>query len=154
MEKFSTITPDQIKKPNRPVKRVFIHCSASDHAHHDDAKIIEEWHKARKFNEIGYHFFIKKNGDIQVGRNLERTPAAQEGNNLRTIAICLHGLRKELFTIAQMTALKNLCHRLHFMYNGKVSFHGHCEVSAKACPVFDYRSVLKLKPDGFIKMGS
>lgn len=151
MEKFSTITPDQVKKPNRPVNRVFIHCSASDHAHHDNAKIMEEWHKERQFKEIGYHFFIKKNGDIQVGRDLEKTPAAQVGHNLRTIAICLHGLRKELFTVAQYNALKSLCQRIHFMYNGKVTFHGHCEVAAKSCPVFDYKAVLKLDSKGKIK---
>lgn len=154
MEKFSTITTDQIRKPNRPVNRVFLHCSASDHAHHDSAKVMEAWHLDRGFKEIGYHFFIRKDGSIQVGRDLEKVPAAQEGNNTRTIAICLHGLRKELFTIAQMNAVKAICQRLHFVYNGKVSFHGHCEVSSKSCPVFDYKAVLKLDPKGFLKAGA
>ena len=33
-------------------------------------------------------------------------------------------------------------------YAGSVTFHGHREVAAKACPVFDYKDVLKLNAFG------
>ena len=55
------------------------------------------------------------------------TPAAQKGHNLHTLAI-------------------------NKAYNGRVSFHGHCEVSLKACPVFDYREVLKLDRYGTLRL--
>ena len=32
-----------------------------------------------------------------------------------------------------------------------LTFHGHCEVSNKLCPVFDYRKVLSLDEFGAIK---
>lgn len=68
-------------KPNRRIDRVFVHCSASDVPEHDSVKTIEEWHLARGFTDIGYHFFIHKNGNVSPGRDIEKTPAAQRGHN-------------------------------------------------------------------------
>lgn len=136
-------------KPNRLVNRVFLHCSASDNPQHDNVKTITEWHIQRGFKGIGYHYFISKDGIINKGRNIEVTPAAQEGHNKGTIAICLHGLKKEAFTKEQFKSLRVLCEQINQAYNGKITFHGHKEVSKKDCPVFDYRKVLNLNDKGF-----
>lgn len=137
-------------KPNRPVSRVFLHCSASDNPAHDNVKTIRDWHLKRGFTTIGYHYFISKDGFIHTGRNIEANPAAQAGHNTGTIAICLHGLKKELFTLEQFKSLKKLCKKINVAYSGDISFHGHCEVSNKSCPVFDYREVLVLNNKGFM----
>ncbi|MFK5975965.1 MAG: N-acetylmuramoyl-L-alanine amidase [Sulfurovum sp.] len=142
------------KKPKRRVNRVFLHCSASDVPSHDNVAIIRKWHLARGFNDIGYHFFIHKNGKISRGRSIEKTPAAQRGNNTGTIAICLHGLVKEKFTKAQYKAVGKLCKEINSAYFKNISFHGHKEVSAKACPVFDYKKVLKLDKYGSLGLES
>lgn len=145
-----------IKKPKRPVTRVFLHCSASDHPHHDNAATIHEWHIDPKrpggpFSQIGYHFFIRKDGTIESGRSIERTPAAQKGHNTGTIAICLHGLDKNKFTHMQRASLRALCLHLNGLYKGGLTFHGHKEVEPnKACPVFDYREWLDLDERGRI----
>jgi len=131
-------------RPHRSVHRVFLHCSASDRPEHDDIEVIRRWHLQRGFKDVGYHYFIRKNGELQRGRSPEMTPAAQKGHNLHTLAICLHGLRKERFSEAQFDTLRQLSLAIDEAYSGRVSFHGHCEVSPKACPVFDYRKVLKL----------
>lgn len=136
------------KKSIRTVNRVFIHCSASDNPKHDDISVMKEWHLARGFKTVGYHFFIKKDGTVQVGRGIELAPAAQEHNNLATIAICLHGLDKTKFTDKQFAALRDLAKQINIAYNGHVTFHGHCEVSSKACPVFDYKTILNLTKEG------
>ena len=134
----------QFTKPNRRVDRVFLHCSASDIPAHDNVETIRAWHLARGFDDIGYHFFIHKNGDVSRGRDIGKVPAAQRRHNQRTIAICLHGLREEKFTDLQYEALKTLCTDINNAYLQQVSFHGHCEVAAKACPVIDYKEILKL----------
>lgn len=134
------------KAPRRRVDRVFIHCSASDNPKHDDVSIMDAWHKARGWSGVGYHYFIKKDGTVQDGRSLEKTPAAQAGHNTGTIAICLHGLDEDKFTDEQFNALKQLCREIDQQL--KVTFHGHREVAAKACPVFDYKKVLDLDPRG------
>ncbi len=137
------------KAPARGVDRIFIHCSASDRAEHDDISVMRDWHvNGRNWSEVGYHFFIKKNGTVQNGRLLEHIPAAQAGHNTGTIAICLHGLAAEHFTKAQYESLIGLCSEIDAAYGGMVTFHGHREVSAKACPVFPYRKVLGLDAHG------
>ena len=142
------------KKPQRRVDRVFLHCSASDNPSHDNVKTIRRWHKERGFSDIGYHFFIHKNGKISVGRPIDKIPAAQYKHNTGTIAICLHGLKKEKFTQAQFKAVQSLCQEINSAYFSNISFHGHKEVSAKACPVFDYKSVLKLDKYGSLGLQS
>ena len=137
------------EKPDRAVDRVFVHCSASDRPEHDDVEVIRGWHVNDKhWNDIGYHFFIKKDGTIQPGRDLETSPAAQMGHNTGTIAICLHGLVIEKFAKAQFKSVIELCKEINSAYQGMVSFHGHCEVSSKSCPVFPYKEVLGLDNHG------
>ena len=135
-------------KPKRPISKIYIHCTASDAPAHDNVETIREWHKARGFNDIGYHALIHKDGRISAGRSLELTPAAQSGHNTGTIAISLHGLDVDKFTDAQFTSLRTLCAEIDAAYDGNVTFHGHCEVANKTCPVFDYRKVLGLDPRG------
>ena len=139
------------EKPSRTVDRVFIHCSDSDWKHHDDISVIRKWHMDENgWDDVGYHFFIKRNGTIQKGRSLELTPSAQKRNNVRTIAICLHG--REKFTKKQFESLKKLCLEIHKSYQGKVTFHGHREVAReKTCPNFDYVKVLNLDGHGRMK---
>ena len=137
-------------KPARKVTRIFIHCSASDHSNHDNAATMDAWHKERGWSGIGYHFFIRKNGLTEIGRDINKTPAAQAGNNSGTIAVCLHGLAIEKFTQDQFNALRDLCRQIDDAYDGKVTFHGHREVAAKACPVFDYKAVLQLDKHGHL----
>ncbi|MGY9046310.1 N-acetylmuramoyl-L-alanine amidase [Puniceibacterium antarcticum] len=139
-------------KPNRPVSRVFIHCSASDNPEHDNAATMDRLHRERGWSGIGYHLFIRKSALVEDGRDLEKVPAAQGGNNTRTIAICLHGLAVDKFTQEQFDALRDLCDQINRAYQGNVTFHGHCEVANKTCPVFDYRNVLGLDMKGRMPM--
>ena len=132
--------------PVRHIDRVFLHCSASDRPEDDNAATIRQWHLARGFSDIGYHFYIRKDGTVERGRGIEITPAAQEGQNRNTIAVCLGGLRD--FTEFQFQSLRNLCGQIHAAVPA-ATFHGHKEVNpAKTCPVYDYRAVLCLDGDG------
>jgi len=140
-------------RPERYIEQVFLHCSASDNPEHDDVDVMRRWHtdpkpSGRGWSDVGYHFFIRKSGLLETGRSLERIPAAQRGNNSGTIAICLHGLKDELFTSKQFETLNEFCKEINEAYDGQVTFHGHCEVANKECPVFDYRRVLGLDTDG------
>lgn len=137
----------------RKVDKVYLHCSASNRPNHDRVQVIRDWHKAKGWNDIGYHFFITSKGEIQTGRSIHATPAAQAGHNTDTIAICLHGLNKEDFTPEQYDALILLCDKINKHYNRQITFHGHCEVSDKPCPVYDYREVLNLSPQGNFDCG-
>ena len=139
----------EFTKPRRAVYAVFVHCSASDSPAHDDIAVMRQWHLARGWADVGYHFFVKQDGEIQVGRALEKSPAAQRGDNTGTIAICLHGLTEERFTEDQFNSLRDLCAAIDSEYRGGLRYRGHNEVAAKACPVFDYKTVLGLDVNGY-----
>lgn len=133
-------------KPARRVSRVFLHCSASDYPAHDNVATIRKWHLARNFSDIGYHYYIDKAGAIHAGRPLHKIPAAQSGHNTGTIAICLGGF--EDFTPAQFASLKRVCKAIDDAYESLITFHGHNEVSNKACPVYPYKGILMLDKQG------
>lgn len=131
--------------PSRRVERVFIHCSASDAERLKGQELVDEirrWHQARGWSDIGYNLLIDKPGLLMPGRPLEKTPAAQKGHNTGTVAIMVHGL--ESFSDASLATLKGFCGQINNAHSGHISFHGHCEVSNKSCPVFDYRGLLGL----------
>lgn len=135
-------------KPKRKITSIFLHCTASDSPSHDDVSVIQDWHLQRGFNDIGYHYLINKNGNIQTGRDIEKTPAAQRGHNANSIAICLHGLKD--FTEAQFESLRMLCNQINDYYDKRIIIRGHKEVSNKSCPVVDYKKILNLNSKGFV----
>lgn len=139
--------------PQRYVDTVFLHCSASDHDHHDDWSVIDKWHRDNGWDGIGYHFFVTSGGTIQEGRDLEKTPAAQYPHNRNTIAICNHGLKT--FRPQSLDATYELCVAIKRGYWDKfqrrIRFRGHCEVErSKTCPVYDYKRLLNLDIGGYM----
>lgn len=140
-------TPNLFTKPRRKIKKVFVHCSASDAPAHDNVATLRQWHVVENgWKDIGYHYFITKDGMIHECRSLEMTPSAQQGYNTGSIAICLSGLME--FTEAQYDSLRLLCREMQSEIEG-VTFHGHCEVNKyKKCPVFNYKDVLSLNENG------
>lgn len=156
MTKFDVIAIEDVsalvRRMGRSVREGFWHCSASDRPEHDDARVMDAWHRARGWTEIGYHAFVRKDGSIQIGRDWGRVPAAQSGHNECSLAFCLHGLAVEKFTEAQEDSMRALTGAVDeaLIACGKpaLRWRGHCEVSAKSCPVIDYKRVLGIDPAG------
>ena len=140
----------EFTRPMRAVSAVFLHCSASDRPDHDDVSVMRSWHTSAPlfWADVGYHYFVQKDGTVQAGRPLEMIPAAQSEWNPGSVAICAHGLRRDAFTVAQLGSIVDLCQRINREYSGGLRFRGHVEVAAKACPVYDYVRVLGLDAQG------
>lgn len=98
------------------MKKAIVHCSDSEYG---NAVIIDSWHRARGFDNIGYHFVILNgkiysskqelpfmDGRIETGRSIEKNGAHCKGHN-DSIGICLIGKSGD-FTENQVLALKNL----------------------------------------------
>ena len=120
------------------VRKIIIHCSDSDVAAHDDIGVIEDWHIARGFSQVGYHFVIRKNGEIQRGRVIGMPGAHCRGHNEDSIGICLTG--KQEFSEKQFSSLvslvQDLCKSFFLSPRGDVYPHSHFN-SDKTCPNFD-----------------
>ena len=48
----------------RQITEIIVHCSATREGQDIDAATIDEWHKARGWSGIGYHYVIKLDGLI------------------------------------------------------------------------------------------
>lgn len=126
----------------RKINKIIVHCSDSDYSHHDDISVIRDWHvNERGWSDVGYHFFIKKDGTVQKGRDLATVGAHVEGHNSDSIGICLGG--RHNFTTKQFYALKVLLYDLtHQFFLTTNDVYGHRDFDKnKTCPNFDVKTV-------------
>ena len=132
----------------RKINKLILHCSDSDYAYHDDIKVIKKWHTdpkskgGRGWRDVGYHYFIRKDGLIQKGRLIDVMGAHCKGQNKNSVGICLSGKHK--FTNKQFEALETLIRALDIRLKDKFTVHPHNEFATKSCPNFSVEE-FKLK---------
>ena len=125
----------------RKINEIILHYSETDIPAHDDIKVIRKWHvEERGWRDVGYHYFIRKDGIIQRGRPLDISGAHCAGHNRNSIGICLSG--EDNFTDVQFCSLKELIKDLFGVY-GRMRVVGHYAYSDKKCPNFDVERYLK-----------
>jgi N-acetylmuramoyl-L-alanine amidase len=127
---------------NRIIKKVIVHCSDSDDSLDFGFKDINEWHRQRGWLSpsgisCGYHFIIRRDGSIEVGRPIDEKGAHCEGQNSNSIGICWIGRNSP--SNAQIKQLHILCKELIDIYKLQVTdVYGHKEFNpAKTCPNLD-----------------
>ena len=139
----------------RQINEIFIHCSATQpkwmasNSCQQKVEEIRRWHTDKGWSDIGYHFVLDRQGDVCVGRPVERVGAHAKGHNKNSIGICLIGgfgsdaddKFEEHYTDLQRKALDNLINDLTDTHsNAKI--RGHNEISFKACPGFRVKEYL------------
>lgn len=75
----------------REINLIVVHCSATRADRDFTENDLEVCHRHRGFNGAGYHFYIRKNGDIKNMRPLEKPGAHALGYNAHSIGICYEG---------------------------------------------------------------
>jgi N-acetylmuramoyl-L-alanine amidase len=123
---------------------IIIHHSDSDYG---SAAIIDKWHRARGFDELGYHFVIGNgtdsgDGQIEVGPRWTKQKWGAHDNaldnrfNIYGIGICLVGdFNKTHPTTAQRRSLIRLIVYLMRTYRIPISHVlGHGETKDTQCP--------------------
>ncbi|MGR5342252.1 N-acetylmuramoyl-L-alanine amidase [Vibrio astriarenae] len=132
------------------MKAITIHSSATPPSMHISATEIRQWHKARGWRDIGYHWVIKRDGTLEQGRPMSQTGAHVKGHNRNNIGICLiGGVNKSHhpennFTNAQWltlnTTLTLLCNQYQIP---KSKIQGHNTLTPNtACPSFNVAEYL------------
>lgn len=124
------------------MKEIIIHCSATPNGRHHTAEDIHRWHTEppRNWSGIGYHYVIRVDGVLEVGRPEYWTGAHAKGHNTGSIGICLIGTDK--YNLDQWLILKKLLNKLSVKYiDAKII--GHNEISSKSCPGFDVQEWLE-----------
>lgn len=132
----------------RAINEIIIHCAATPDGKDYTVAQIDQWHRARGFNGIGYHYVIYRDGSVHPGRGVEKAGAHCTGHNARSIGVCYIGgcaadgkTPKDTRTAAQEAALVKLVKELCRRYPG-ATVHGHNEFAAKACPSFNVKEWL------------
>ena len=133
----------------REIKKIIVHCSDSEFG---DAKEIDNWHRERGFECIGYHLVLlnglrkahgeystEDDGLIEHGRPLSMIGAHCEGHNSDSIGICLIGVKD--FTKTQKVKLYSTLKALMQEYTlCPANVYGHYEMDTahgKTCPNTD-----------------
>lgn len=128
----------------RQIDLIVIHCSATRRYQDYPVEQLREDHRKQGFADIGYHFYVRRDGEVTPCRPLHQFGAHARGFNDRSIGICYEGGLEvdgspcDTRTYAQKIALLDLLRQLKAAYP-KAQILGHCELSPsihKACPCF------------------
>ena len=136
----------------REIDTVVIHCSATRAKWMETAGIkaktdeIRRWHvEEKKYDDVGYHWLIDRDGSIARGREPEIQGAhAGPQWNRRSLGICLIGgygcsandRFADHFTAPQNQELRRLIGEMKEIH-GELNVIGHNDVANRECPGFD-----------------
>ena len=146
----------------RVINLIVVHCSATKADRDFTEQDLEVCHRRRGMNGPGYHFYIRKNGDIKTLRPIGQPGAHVKNHNADSVGICYEGGLDErghpadTRTDFQKHSLRVLVMLLLRDYPGS-RLCGHRDLSPdldcngeiepeewiKACPCFDAASILQ-----------
>ena len=127
----------------RQINKIIVHCSATREGQDVTVDTIRDWHLARGWTDIGYHFYIDIYGEIQKGRDIAKIGAHTKGQNRNSIGICYCGgveadgkTPKDTRSDCQKDSLIAVLRTLKAMYP-EATIHSHNDYANKACPSFN-----------------
>lgn len=157
---LAKLIPQRLKKSERKITEIIIHCSATPDGKDFTVDDIRRWHKQRGYSDVGYHYIVYRNGQLVQGRDINVIGAHASGHNAHSIGICyIGGMNAEntqpedTRTLRQKARLLSLLVDLRKLYpNARII--GHRDLSEdkngdgiidssewmKACPSFDAKS--------------
>jgi N-acetylmuramoyl-L-alanine amidase len=125
----------------RRIDTIVIHYAASPQGLDVDIEDVRRWHMERGWNDVGYHYFIKLDGTIQIGRDLKTIGAHVKGHNRHSIGVCyaggtIQGESADTRTEEQEYSLGVLLTTLKRIFPF-AKIVGHRDLAATGCPGFD-----------------
>ena len=129
----------------RTISLIVIHCSAVRPDQTSSAADIDSWHRDRGFKfGIGYHYVIRRNGEIEPGRPEWMVGAhchvKGQNHNKYSIGVCyeggldIRGQPADTRTAEQKAAMRQLLEDLHRRYPRAVIVGHHDMNPNKDCP--------------------
>ena len=140
---LTDIEPGIFMSPDS-VSYLIIHCSATREDRDYTPEQLKHDHLQRGFIDVGYHYYIRKDGSVTQHRRLNEVGAHCRPFNRCSIGICYEGgldasgKPKDTRTLKQRASLIGLLRDLHRQFP-KALICGHCEMpgaTPKACPCF------------------
>ena len=128
----------------RTITLIILHCSATKENRRYRFEDCKRDHLSRPhYKDIGYHFYIERDGKTREGRPVEMVGAHCLRHNLYSIGVCYeggldrYGKPTDTRTVAQKDALLRLLARLKTRFPHALIM-GHRELTHdRDCPCFD-----------------
>ncbi len=145
----------EVGSPNpKSINKIIVHYTATPENEDYTVEQIRQMHLARGFADIGYHWYIDRQGRIWKGRDESKIGAHTLGQNANSIGICYCGgcptrdtanwmnIGKDTRNESQKAALIKCIKDVKSRYPG-ASVHGHNEFANKPCPGFNAKDEYK-----------
>lgn len=133
----------------RTINLIVVHCSATRADRSLPPETLDRIHRNRGFRCTGYHYYIRRSGEVVGTRPVELPGAHARGYNARSIGICyeggidIRGQPADTRTPEQRESLHRLVSRLLAEHPGaEVCGHRDLPGVHKDCPCFDVRTEL------------
>ena len=75
----------------RKIDMIVIHCSATRADVPLSPRQLDEMHRQRGFDGCGYHYYVRRDGEICTMRPVDRPGAHAKGYNQHSIGVCYEG---------------------------------------------------------------
>ena len=127
----------------RSITLIIIHCSAVLPWQRSSAKDINIWHKRKGWKCIGYHYVVRRDGSIELGRPLEQVGSHCVKHNRYSIGICYEGglnaagEEVDTRTPEQRVTLRKLVEELHQRFPRALILGHHDLNPGKKCPCYN-----------------
>lgn len=128
------------------VDYLVVHCTASPPMREFGAREIDAEHRKRGYRCIGYHYVIRRDGNIERGRSRREPGAHAEGYDHRSLGIALvggaapDGTPEANYTPAQYDSLESLLRNIAEALP-EAAVVGPTDLGLKSPPLgFDVRS--------------
>ena len=133
----------------RKIDLIIIHCSATRADSDFSAQDVDTAHRYRGFSSWGYHYYIRKSGQVELMRSEDVPGAHARGYNANSLGVCYEGgldadgRPADTRTPEQTEQFILLLMRMVKIFPG-VRIRGHRDMPGsipKACPCFDAEGV-------------
>lgn len=127
----------------RTITLIIIHCSAVKPWQESGVREIDRRHRAKGWKSCGYHYVVRRDGTVEVGRPVEEVGAHCLNRNRHSIGICYEGgldasgNPADTRTEAQKKALRELLQQLHAQFPRAIIAGHNVFNPMKACPCFN-----------------
>ena len=128
----------------RSITLLIIHCSAVRPDQESSAAQIDTWHRRQGWKlGIGYHYVVRRNGEIEPDRPEYMIGAHCRNHNAHSLGICyeggldIRGQPADTRTEAQKTSMRQLLENLHQRYPRALIVGHHDLNPLKACPCIE-----------------
>ena len=132
----------------REIKWLVLHCSATKLSNDFTVSKLRATHvNGNGWSDIGYHYYVTKDGKVHPCRPEDKVGAHVKGFNLKSIGICYEGGLLEDGTPADTRTAEQI-RSLHFLLKDLIRKYPEAEIvghrdllkyRTKACPCFDAR---------------